>query len=143
MTKHNKMGIKIALFIFSILAISIGCNTKKDATNSPSFVLEQLKEQTQAGNIKEISKLLCEKDSKKLRNAYTIASIALGNRTDAIIEFAKNHLNNAFLFNQDGVTISNETVIQNQATITATKMGEKEKTFHFIKENNEWKLCKP
>ncbi len=132
--------MKNILLIFTIVLIS--CNLKKDETNSPIFVLEQMKKNIEAGDTKILITHFCEKDAKKIQIGNTVAGVLLGQKGKFISDLIKKKLLESHQINFDNISFENEKITNNTATVESfNSKKEKTKTLHFIKENNIWKMC--
>ena len=115
----------------------------KDATNSPLYVLQQMKANVQSGDVTGLANNMCDRDRKKLNTAYKVSQLLLGSRGKVISEFLSNHLfkNNELRF--ENIEFKDEKIDGETATVAAyNQKKEKTKIFNFVKEGNIWKMCK-
>lgn len=120
------------------------CTTKKDASNSPVFVLEQIKKNIEDGDSKLLLTHLCEKDAQKFKTANSVGEIVFGTTGKAIADLLKKKLADSHQLSFENITFNNEKITGNTATVDAyNTKKEKTKIYHFIKENDVWKICKP
>jgi hypothetical protein len=130
-----------SMVAFSSLLIS--CSKKKDASNSPLFVLEQIKKEVEAGDLKTMSTHFCAADAKKFNTASGIGELILGSRGKALIDLLKRKLFESHQLNFDNIQFKNEHIDGNTATVDAyNTKKEKTRTFHFAKEADTWKMCR-
>jgi hypothetical protein len=139
------MKNKVMPFIVLLTSIFIvSCTQKKDATNSPLFVMELIKGNAQNGDLKLVAENFCDKDKRKLNTISTVSELLLGGRAKAILGLIKTHLLQNHQLDFDNMEFKNEKVNKEDATIEAyNKSNVKIKTFNFTKENGTWKMCKP
>ncbi len=142
---ENKINNKNFFFVCIIIVLfAFSCNTKKDATNSPLFVMEMIKTNAQNGDLKKVAEGFCDKDKRKLNTISTVSELLLGGRAKAILGLIKTHLLQNHQLDFDNMDFKNEKINKETATIEAyNKSNVKIKTFNFTKENGTWKMCKP
>jgi hypothetical protein len=125
------------LFFFS------SCTHTKDATNSPLFVLEQVKTAAEKADWKELTSHFCDKDKKKLETASTLGDLILGVRGKALVSIIKKQLFKIQEIDLENVVFKNEHIAGVAATVDVLNMkNEKTRTISFIKENGIWKICR-
>jgi Domain of unknown function (DUF4878) len=140
----NKKNRYLIIVILCTTTFFVSCTKKKDATNSPSFVLELIKTNAQNGDLKLVAENFCDKDKRKLNTISTVGELLLGGIAKAILGLIKTHLLQNHQLDFDNMEFKNETINNSEATIEAyNKSKVKVKTFHFTKENDTWKMCKP
>jgi hypothetical protein len=130
-------------FLLSITLVIASCTKKKDATNSPLFVLEQIKKDIEAGDLKKMSSNFCAADAKKFNTTSGIGELIFGSRGKALIDLLKRILFESHQLNFDNIAFKNETISDNTATVEVyNTKKEKTRTLHFVKEGDNWKLCR-
>jgi hypothetical protein len=134
--------MKKTLYFFVTILIIVSCNTKKDATNSPLFVMNEIKKAVEIGDTKTMTTHFCKKNASIINTFNTISILVAGNKGSFVVDLIKKKLTETHQLNFDNYEFKNEKINDNRATIESYNIKkEKTSTFDFVKEEGMWKLC--